>query len=107
MSKGVAAGLLDKRVKLQTSATGQDAIGEPNTGWTDFATVWAGIRDISGREYMAAAAVQNSAQTRIFIRALAGVVPSMRVLHGTVAYNIEAVLEQENGSLLLICSRLS
>lgn len=52
--------------------------------------------------------MKNGAQTRInLMRALAGVVPSMRVLHGTVAYNIEAVLEQENGSLLLICSRLS
>lgn len=49
MSKGVAAGLLDKRVKLQNVCSGAGRHRRGNTGWTDFATVWAGIRDISGR----------------------------------------------------------
>ncbi|MBK5206121.1 MAG: phage head closure protein [Polaromonas sp.] len=99
------AGNLDQRITIQTPATGQDAYGSPLTGWTDFATVWAGIQDLSGREYLAAAATQNATTSKITIRHLAGIVPSMRVLHGAVAFNIEAVLGQDKRQLLLMCSR--
>ena len=101
------AGRLNKRVTIQSPATGQDATGEPTTGWTDVATVWASIVDVSGREYVAAGGLQNSAQTKITIRYRAGIVPSMRVVHGADTFNIEAVLGQDRRSLLLMCSRLS
>lgn len=101
------AGRLNKRITIQSPATGQDATGEPTTGWTDVATVWASIVDVSGREYVAAGGLQNSAQTKITIRYRAGIVPSMRVVHGSDAYNVEAVLGQDRRSLLLMCSRLS
>ena len=101
------AGRLNKRITIQSPATGQDATGEPTTGWTDVATVWASIVDVSGREYVAAGGLQNSAQTKITIRYRAGIVPSMRVVHGSDAYNVEAVLGQDRRGLLLMCSRLS
>lgn len=101
------AGRLNKRITIQSPATGQDATGEPTTGWTDVATVGASIVDVSGREYVAAGGLQNSAQTKITIRYRAGIVPSMRVVHGSDAYNVEAVLGQDKRSLLLMCSRLS
>lgn len=103
----IAAGKLDQRVTLQSAAAGQDAAGQPNGAWADVATVWAAVKDISGREYIAAGGVQNEAQTRIFIRRRNDVVPAMRVLHGAVAYNIEAVLLQENGLHLLACRRMA
>ena len=99
------AGRLNKRITIQSPATGQDATGEPTTGWTDVATVWASIVDVSGREYVAAGGLQNSAQTKITIRYRAGIVPSMRVVHGSDAYNVEAVLGQDRRGLLLMCSR--
>lgn len=99
------AGALDQRVTIQTPATGQNAYGEPNTGWTDVALVWAGVFDLSGREFLAASATQNAVQTKILIRYMAGIVPSMRVLHGSVTYNIEAVLGQDKRQLMLMCSR--
>lgn len=101
------AGRLNKRVILQAPATGQDANGEPIVGWSDVATVWASITDISGREFVAAEAGQNKIQTKIGIRYRTGILPSMRVVHGTDTYNIEAVLGQDKRSLLLMCSRLS
>ena len=101
------AGRLNKRVLIQSPATGQDATGEPTTGWTDVATVWASIVDVSGREYVAAGGLQNSAQTKITIRYRSGIVPSMRVVHGATIYGIEAVLEQGRDALLLMCVRLA
>lgn len=100
------AGTLRHRVSLQAPATGQDAYGAPLTGWTDFAlNVPASITDLSGREYLAAAATQNAVQSKIAIRALAGISAAMRVVHGADQYNIETVLRQRDGSLLLMCSR--
>jgi SPP1 family predicted phage head-tail adaptor len=96
---------LNKRVTLQSRSTDQDATGQPLNTWADVATVWAEVNDISGREYLAAGGVQNSAQTKITIRYRDGVVPSMRVLHGDAVYNIEAVLGRDKRTLLLMCSR--
>ena len=101
------AGRLNKRITIQSPATGQDATGEPTTGWTDVATVWASIVDVSGREYVAAGGLQNSAQTMVTLRFRAGIVPSMRVVHGADTFNVEAVLGQDGLGLLLMCSRLS
>ncbi|MGZ9713904.1 phage head closure protein [Glaciimonas sp. GNP009] len=96
---------LDKRVQIQARATGLDDDGEPLGGWSNVATVWASIVDISGHEYVRAAAVQNAVQTKIVIRYRLGVVPAMRVLFGSDRYNIEAVLGQDQRALLLMCSR--
>lgn len=96
---------LNQRITLQAPATGQDDYGAPLVGWTDVAIVWASIVDVSGREFLAAAATQNAVQTKITIRYRDGVLPAMRVLHGAVTYNIEAVLGQDRRELLLMCSR--
>lgn len=100
------AGTLDKRVTIQSPATGQDNYGEPLTGWADVAVnIAASIQDLNGREYLAAAATQNAVTSKITIRHTEGVQPAMRVLHGSVAYNIEAVLGTDRVKLLLMCSR--
>jgi SPP1 family predicted phage head-tail adaptor len=102
---------LDKRITLQAPANSKNEIGEEVAGWANFVTggdgkTWASIVDISGREFIAAGAVQTSAQTKITLRHLAGVVPSMRVLHGTAVYDIKSVLGQDRRTLLLMCSRM-
>ena len=99
------AGRLNRRCTLQQPGTTTDELGQPIPGWTDVATVWASIVDVSGREYVAAGGLQNSAQTKITIRYRSGIVPSMRVVHGSDAYNVEAVLGQDRRGLLLMCSR--
>lgn len=103
----IAAGKLNKRITLRALAAGQDAAGQPSGAWGDVATVWAAVQDISGREFIGAGGVQNEAQTRIFIRRRADVVPAMRVLQGAITYHIEAVLEQDSGLQLLACKRLT
>lgn len=103
----IAAGKLDQRVTLRAIGAGQDAAGQPSGAWADVATVWADVRDISGREFIGAGGVANEVQTRIFIRRRADTVPAMRVQHSSTTYHIEAVLEQENGLQLLACRRLA
>lgn len=99
------AGTLDKRITIQSPVTGQNEYGEPLTGWTDVATVWASVLDITGREFIASAATQNTVETKITIRYINGITTSMRVLWNGAAYNIQAVLGADRCSLLLMCER--
>lgn len=96
---------LNKRVVIKQRGDVQDAYGGMIPGWTTLATVWASVADMSGREYVAASATQNAVQTKITIRQMSGIAPSMRVVHGSIIYNIEAVLGQNNRTLVLMCTR--
>lgn len=101
------AGSLDQRITIESPGETQDENGEMVPGWTLVATVWASVVDISGREFVAAGAIQNKAQTKVVIRFRDGILPAMRVLHRGIAYNIEAVLGQDRVELLLMCSRIA
>jgi SPP1 family predicted phage head-tail adaptor len=104
------ANRLNKRITLQQLVAGKDATGAPAEDWqnvvtTGDGTIWAGIRDLTGRQYVAAGGTQNAVQTEIEIRYRAGIVPAMRVVHGTDLYDIEAVLDQKGKALLLMCQK--
>ena len=95
---------LNKRVTIQQQSTAVDEIGQPVVSWSDVATVWAEVKDVSGREYIAAGAIQSAVLTKITIRKRAGIVSAMRVLHGSDTYSIDAVLES-GLTMLLMCKR--
>ncbi len=96
---------LNRRITIQEATTGQDAIGQPVNTWSDVATVWAAINDLSGREYLAADAAQNAVTTKITIRHLDGLAPAMRVIAGEDEYDVEAVLGTDRRTLMLMCVR--
>jgi len=95
------AGQLRHKVKLQTLAAGQDAIGQPTMVWTDVATVWADVRFVSGLETVKSDAPVSIARCSIRIRARAGVTAGMRIAEGSVFYNIQAVLPDTTGKRYL------
>jgi len=59
---------------------------------SDDALIPAEIAPLSGREFVAAQALQAGVNTRITIRWQAGIVPTMRVVHDGLNYDIKAVL---------------
>ena len=95
---------LNKRVTIQQQSTAVDEIGQPVVSWSDVATVWADVKDVSGREYIASGAEQSAVLTKITIRKRSGIVSAMRVLHGSGTYGIDAVLESDR-TMLLMCKR--
>jgi SPP1 family predicted phage head-tail adaptor len=100
------AGELDRRIKLQQrSATKTDTGTEVQT-WTDVATVWANIQPLSGRELIAAAAVEAETTHMIVIRYRQGVTARMRAVYGSRIFNITAVVEPQMAhvSLELLCT---
>jgi SPP1 family predicted phage head-tail adaptor len=52
----------------------------------------ASITPMSGKEFIAAQSIQSGISTRIVIRKIDGIRPSMRIVHQGVYYNILAIL---------------
>lgn len=100
---------LDKRVVLQVQSATRDALNKQVKTWDNVlpgdGKIWARITDITGRQYVAAGGTQNAVQTEIMIRRRAGVRSSMRILHGAVVYDIQAVLERDNTWTTLMCTK--
>jgi len=83
---------LRHRIDIEQLQTTRDAIGGIVESWSAvFEDVPAEIVPMSGRQFVAAQAVQSGVTTRIMIR-FCDVDPTMRVNHGGVIYNIKAVL---------------
>lgn len=86
------AGQLRNRVTIQQLTEGQDEIGQPVTTWADVASVYADIRHQNGLEAIKGDAPTSIVKASIRIRYRDDVTAGMRVLHGSTAYNITAVL---------------
>ena len=82
----VASGILDQRITISQLTVARGALGGHDETWARYATVWAQMQDMTGREIFQAKAM-GSAATKLFtIRYLAGVKPAMQVVapDGTV-----------------------
>jgi SPP1 family predicted phage head-tail adaptor len=101
-------GKLRHRVVLEELVTDQDSDGALTEEWVPVGQpLSAGIVALSGSALIAAQAVQSKVATRITVRYRPGVKASMRVVHRGTAYNIEAIVPDENSGqrfLTLLCS---
>ena len=68
MTVRVSAGRLDRRITLQIKTIARGNLGGHQEVWTDFATVWAEVRDLSGREIFNAKSVGSSATRVLTLR---------------------------------------
>lgn len=89
---------LRHRVDIQEFSVSEDSNGESITeSWESIRAdaeplIAAEVMPLSGREFVAAQAIQAGVTTRITIRYRASMRPTMRVLHEGSIYNIKAVL---------------
>ena len=99
------SGRLRHRLILQSKAETRDSYGATLITWDTVATVWGAIEPLSGKEYFAQQEVQSESKVRIVIRYYSGVLPSWRVSHGGLYYDIEDVLNHDtrNRQLTLMC----
>lgn len=84
--------MLNQRVKLWKPATGEDSLGQPNTGLDLLDEVWADVRFLKGLEAIKANAVTPLVQASIRIRYRADVDESMTVEYAGEMYNIKSAL---------------
>lgn len=103
-------GKLQHRVELQSfSTTVNPNTGERTQVWTTFAKAWAHVQPASGKEFIAAQAVQSKVSIRVQMRFREDVTTQHRLAHRGKTYNIEAVLPDLGSGLeyiTLMCSEV-
>lgn len=87
------AGDLDRQITIEVPTETPNAIGEPIQSWAAFATVWAKVGPVRGRERFTADQVAAEADTTFRIRWLAGVTEKMRVSYDGRLYDITYIAE--------------
>lgn len=105
------AGDLRHRVTFQSRSAVTDTFGAQTDTWKNVTTVWADISPLSGRELMAAQAINVEISHKVEIRyqsLFAGpkAVAAMRILYGDRIFNIHASIDpdERRKSLELSCS---
>jgi SPP1 family predicted phage head-tail adaptor len=105
------AGELRHRIAFQKRNASLDAFGGQLSTWSTIATVWADIRPMSGRELLAAQAINIDISHTVEIRyqlQFAGpkAVAAMRILYGDRIFNIHSSIDpdERHKTLELGCS---
>ena len=101
------AGQLRRQITIEQRSTSRDAFGQELIAWSRFATCWAEIQPLAGRELIAAQAVLPEVSVEVVIRYRPGVDSAMRVLYGSQVYEIGAVLDidMRHEQLRLLCTQ--
>lgn len=99
-------GTLRHRVELQERVDTQDGTGQAVPTWRTYATVWAAIEPLSGRELIAAKQAQSQATTKMRLRFVDGVGTTDRAVFGSRTYAINSVInpDERNRELHLMCT---
>lgn len=101
------AGMLNRRILIQSLTHGKDAEGGMVDTWVDVTTVWAKVANLSGAERNATShgGKAPGARTEFTIRYTPGITAQHRVVYATKQYNIRHVnnFAEANEFLVLTC----
>ena len=87
------AGALDQRIVIERLVEGYDELGQPINDWLPIVTTWASVSPLTGREYLAAAALVAEVTARIRMRYRPGITAADRVIHDGKVYGITSVAD--------------
>lgn len=92
------AGKLNRRVKILRNSGGRSGRGQPlPDSWDEIGKAWASIAYASGLQTIKGDADVSLARASIRIRYRTDVTAGMRIQHGSITYQIHAVLPDERG----------
>lgn len=102
------AGQLRHQVALQSNTPTRNDSGELVESWSTWATVWASVEPLDGREFFNAQQVTSEVTTRIRMRYRDGVTPQLRVAWRSRIYQIHAVIrkDERDREIHLMCSEV-
>ena len=105
---GTPIGRLNKRAALQSATNATDAQGGHAKTWATYATVWAYVTPVSGRETLAAAQVTASYATAVVIWYRADVSVQDRIVVEGRTLQIESLQDPDGrkDELRLLCSEV-
>ena len=98
-------GALNSLITVRQRVAGSAADGQPLDTWSTVASIWGEIRHPSGLEHIRAGVQTSVVRASIRVRRRGGITPAMQAVHGTVVYDIEAVLPDDVDRLymFLVC----
>ena len=102
----IPAGNLADRIVIEQATETRNSVGEVTLSWSTFATVWADVSALSGREAERYGQIVGFTGHKVTIRQLPGVKVSMRIIYeSTRTLEIGAINEYERGWYVeLICT---
>ena len=101
-------GNLRHQISIEQATESFDGNGELISTWTTFATVWAEITPLTGREYWSARQINAETTGKIRTRYISGLTPKMRVKFGTRIFNITGLsnIEERNEEIVIYYSEV-
>jgi SPP1 family predicted phage head-tail adaptor len=84
-------GTLDQQITIQSETRTPDDYGGAVSTWGTLATVWAGVRPLSGRRNTDNAAIEEPGMYRFTIRRRSDVADTMRISWNSQTFNIRFV----------------
>lgn len=101
-----SAGKLRHRIVIEQPTKTRDPYGAEVETWTPFATVWAAVEPLRGREFFAAQQVNAEVTHRVTLRYIPGVIRAMRVtFKGRILDMVSPPInvDERNQELQLMC----
>jgi len=100
------AGVMRQRVAIEQATESRDAHGGVTRTWTAYATRWASIEPMQGRELFEAQQVKSNVTHKVRLRHLDGITESMVVKHLSRTLNIESIINthERNAETVLLCT---
>lgn len=99
--KEILSARLNKRVDIEKPVHTSDSGGGFSESWQIFASVWAEVKPLRGRENFADFKLHGTVNYRITIRYLSGIEPRMRVNYNGRIFNIRAVMNVDEADTVL------
>lgn len=99
-------GKLRHRITFQDSVPTPDGYkGSSEVTWTNFVTVWASVKPLTGREYFFSQQVKAEVTHRVKIRYRDDITVKMQILFGTRVFGIESIfdIEERHEVLEIFC----
>ena len=102
------AGKLRHRVSLQELARNQSVTGEMIPSYAPYATVWASVEPLTGRELEFAQQITAETNYRVTIRYNSKVDVEHRVVFGDNTFEVTSVVnpDERNEQLFLMCKEV-
>jgi SPP1 family predicted phage head-tail adaptor len=100
------SGPLRHWVTIRTYTKSRDAYGAEVETWADFATTWASVEPLIGREYMAAKQISAEVSHKIRMRYIAGLLPTMKIAWGAREFEIVSILNvaERNNEVVIMAT---
>lgn len=95
---------MNERITIQAPPTNRDAAGQIVGSWTDFATVWAGIKFQTGAEVLRGGLPVSTVRISAMVRERSDIDNTMRLAHKGKLYDIKSVLPSDDRRFMfLVC----